>query len=75
MYFIILCLNGGGEWTCGIGCATADKLSGPFKDHGLMFRSNEINVQNSIDPFYIEDAGKQNFLLFGAAFGAFMALN
>lgn len=21
----------GGEWTCGIGCATADKLSGPLK--------------------------------------------
>ena len=38
-----------------------------------MFRSNEINVQNSIDPFYIEDAGKK--FCFGAAFGAFMALN
>ena len=28
-----------------------------------MFRSNEINVQNSIDPFYIEDAGKKFFVL------------
>ena len=44
----------GGELTCGIGCATADKPEGPFTDHGKMFRSNEINVQNSIDPFYIE---------------------
>lgn len=60
----------GGEWTCGIGCATADKLSGPFKDHGLMFRSNEINVQNSIDPFYIEDAGKK-FLFWGSFRGIY----
>lgn len=60
----------GGEWTCGIGCATADKLSGPFKDHGLMFRSNEINVQNSIDPFYIEDVGKK-FLFWGSFRGIY----
>ena len=24
----------GGELTCGIGCATADKPEGPFTDHG-----------------------------------------
>jgi len=41
----------GGEWTCGIGVATADKPEGPFTDHGKLFRSNEIGVQNSIDPF------------------------
>ena len=54
----------GGELTCGIGCATADKPEGPFTDHGKMFRSNEINVQNSIDPFYIEDGGKK-YLFWG----------
>ncbi len=43
----------GGELTCGIGCATADKPEGPFTDHGKMFRSNEINVQNSIDPLLL----------------------
>lgn len=48
----------GSEWTCGIGVAASDKPEGPFKDHGMMFRSNEIGVQNSIDPFYIEDGGK-----------------
>lgn len=51
----------GGEWTCGIGCATADKPEGPFTDHGKLFRSNEINVQNSIDPFYMEDGKKYLF--------------
>lgn len=63
----------GGEWTCGIGCATADKPEGPFTDHGKMFRSNEINVQNSIDPFYIEDGGKK--YLFWGSFREFTALN
>lgn len=60
----------GGEWTCGIGCATADKPEGPFKDHGKIFRSNEINVQNSIDPFYIEDRGKK-YLFWGSFRGIY----
>ncbi|HCF80558.1 MAG TPA: arabinan endo-1,5-alpha-L-arabinosidase, partial [Porphyromonadaceae bacterium] len=49
----------GGEWTCGIGVATSDKPEGPFTDHGKLFRSNEIDVQNSIDPFYIEENAKK----------------
>ena len=60
----------GGEWTCGIGCATADKPEGPFKDHGKMFRSNEINVQNSIDPFYIEEGGRK-YLFWGSFRGIY----
>ena len=48
----------GGEWTCGIGVASADSPEGPFTDHGMLFRSNGIGVQNSIDPFYINDNGK-----------------
>lgn len=60
----------GGEWTCGIGCATADKPEGPFTDHGKMFRSNEINVQNSIDPFYIEEGGKK-YLFWGSFRGIY----
>lgn len=60
----------GGEWTCGIGCATADKAEGPFTDHGKMFRSNEINVQNSIDPFYIEENG-QKHLFWGSFHGIY----
>src|SRR5690554_4352639 len=55
----------GGEWTCGIGVATADRPEGPFTDHGKLFRSNEIGVQNSIDPFYIEDKEKK-YLFWGS---------
>jgi arabinan endo-1,5-alpha-L-arabinosidase len=60
----------GGEWTCGIGRATADKPEGPFTDLGMLFRSNTINVQNSIDPFYIEDAGKK-YLFWGSFRGIY----
>lgn len=55
----------GGEWTCGIGIAVADRPEGPFDDLGMLFRSNEIGVQNSIDPFYIEDDGHK-YLFWGS---------
>ena len=60
----------GGEWTCGIGVATADKPEGPFTDQGKLFRSNEIEVQNSIDQFYIEDNGRK-YLFWGSFRGLY----
>ena len=60
----------GGEWTCGIGVATSSGPEGPFTDRGKIFRSNEINVQNSIDPFYIEEDGKK-YLFWGSFHGIF----
>ncbi|MFT3739941.1 MAG: family 43 glycosylhydrolase [Breznakibacter sp.] len=62
----------GGEWTCGIGVATAGKPEGPFTDHGKLFRSNKIGVQNSIDPFYIEDQGRK-YLFWGSFRGIYCA--
>lgn len=52
----------GGEWTCGIGIATADKPEGPFTDLGKLFRSNEINIQNCIDPFILKIMERNTFL-------------
>lgn len=60
----------GGEWTCGIGRAVADHPQGPFTDQGKLFRSNEIQVQNSIDPFYIEEKGKK-YLFWGSFHGIY----
>ena len=60
----------GGEWTCGIGVATADKPGDQFTDHGKLFRSNEIDVQNSIDQFYIEEDGKK-YLFWGSFRGIY----
>lgn len=60
----------GGEWTCGIGVAVADKPEGPFTDKGKLFRSNEIDVQNSIDQFFIEENGKK-YLFWGSFRGIY----
>lgn len=60
----------GGEYTCGIGLATSMKPEGPFTDRGKLFRSNEIDVQNSIDQFFIEDEGKK-FLFWGSFHGIY----
>lgn len=61
----------GGEWTCGIGVATSDKPEGPFTDHGKLFISNEIGVQNSIDQFYIEESDKK-YLFWGSFRGIYV---
>ncbi|MCW3788027.1 family 43 glycosylhydrolase [Plebeiibacterium sediminum] len=60
----------GGEWTCGIGVATSNHPEGPFTDQGKLFRSNEIDVQNSIDPFYIDDNGNK-YLFWGSFRGIY----
>ncbi len=60
----------GGEWTCGIGVATSDSPAGPFIDKGKLFRSNEIDVKNSIDPFFIEDEGHK-YLFWGSFRGIY----
>jgi arabinan endo-1,5-alpha-L-arabinosidase len=60
----------GGEWTCGIGIATSDSPAGPFTDQGKLFRSNEIGVQNSIDPFFITEDGR-NYLFWGSFRGIY----
>ena len=61
----------GGEWTCGIGVAVADSPEGPFTDQGKLFRSNEIGVQNSIDPFFITEGGR-NYLFWGSFRGIYV---
>ena len=60
----------GGEQTCGIGVATSPNPFNRFSDKGKLFRSNEIGVQNSIDPFYIEDGGKK-YLFWGSFRGIY----
>lgn len=60
----------GGEWTCGIGVAVSDKPEGPFLDKGKLFQSKDIDVQNSIDQFYIEEKGKK-YLFWGSFRGIY----
>lgn len=58
----------GGGATCGIGVSVSDTPEGPFTDQGKLFRSGEIGVHNSIDPFYIDDNGKK-YLFWGSWYG------
>jgi arabinan endo-1,5-alpha-L-arabinosidase len=60
----------GGEWTCGIGVSVADRPVGPFTDRGELIRSNVIDVQNSIDPNYVED-GDRKYLFWGSFRGIY----
>ena len=70
----------GGEWNCGIGVAVADKPEGPFtnagpylgtSNAGMLFRSIDIGVQNSIDPCYVEDEGKK-YIIWGSHKGIYI---
>lgn len=60
----------GGEWDCGIGVAIADYPWGPYKEFAKLFDSRQIGVQNSIDPFFIEDEGKK-YLFWGSHYGIY----
>jgi arabinan endo-1,5-alpha-L-arabinosidase len=60
----------GGEQTCGIGVAVADRPQGPFTDCGMLFRSNTVGVQNSIDPDFVEDGGRK-YLFWGSFRGIY----
>lgn len=60
----------GGHWTCGIGVAVSDTPDGPFTDKGPLFISKEIEVENSIDQFYMEEAGNK-YLFWGSFHGLY----
>ena len=62
----------GGEWTCGIGVAVAERPEGPFDDLGRLFRSDEIGIRNCIDPCCVEDGGKK-YLFWGSFHGLYGA--
>jgi len=59
-----------GDKDPGIGVATSNKPEGPFTDHGKLFLSKEIGVDNSIDPFFIESKGTP-YLVWGSFHGIF----
>lgn len=60
----------GGEWDCGISVAVAEHPWGPYEEFMKLFDSRQIGVQNSIDPFYIEDNGEK-YLFWGSHHGIY----
>jgi arabinan endo-1,5-alpha-L-arabinosidase len=69
-YFLYYSFSTWGDANPGIGVATAKKPEGPFTDHGKLFLSKEIGVDNSIDPFFIENKGKA-YLIWGSFHGIY----
>ena len=58
----------GEEHTNGIGVAWSLRPEGPFTDAGKLFLSDEIEVMNSIDAFYMEENGRK-YLFWGSWHG------
>ena len=54
-----------GDNNPGIGVAVSTKPEGPFTDRGKLFDSEEVEVPNSIDPFYFQDNGSK-YLFWGS---------
>lgn len=72
-YVLYYALSKWGEGTKnGVGVATALKPTGPFTDTGAMFTSEEIGVENSIDPCYYYHEGK-HYLAWGSWHGIWLA--
>ena len=55
----------GKTWECGIGVAVSDRPNGGFHDAHKLFISSEVGIENCIDPFFIQDNGK-NYLFWGS---------
>lgn len=58
-YYLYYAFSTWGDPDPGVGLAVADVPAGPFTDLGKLFLSSEVDVPNSIDPFYIEENAKK----------------
>lgn len=69
-YFLYYSFSTWGDPNPGIGVATSGKPGGPFTDHGKLFLSKELGVDNSIDAQFFEDGGKP-YLIWGSFHGIY----
>lgn len=68
-YYLYYSQSVWGDSNPAIGVATSKKPTGPFEDHGKVFDSKEIGVNNSIDPqLFLDDDGTP-FLFWGSWYG------
>lgn len=70
-YYMFYSVSVWGDKNPGIGHAVSDTPEGPFTDLGKFFLSEEIGVQNSIDPYFIEDADGKCYLFWGSFHGIY----
>jgi arabinan endo-1,5-alpha-L-arabinosidase len=70
-YYLYYAYSLWGDPNPGIGVATADTPAGPFDDHGALFTSESIGVENSIDPQYFQDEDGKSYLFWGSFHGIY----
>ena len=70
VYYLYYSLSTWGDPNPGIGVATASSPEGPFEDQGMILRSNEIGVGNSIDPFFtsVTRGSRHTYYMFWGSF-------
>lgn len=61
----------GGEWAAGIGRSTSTRPEGYYSNSKLLFNSEEIGVQNSIDPVIFQEGGRK-YLIWGSFRGIYI---
>lgn len=64
-YYMYYAYSTWGDPNPGIGVARSKSPTGPFTDEGKLFDSKDIDVPNSIDPYFIQEDGK-NYLFWGS---------
>ena len=64
-------LSGWGDPDPGIGVATAPEPWGPWTDQGKLFSSNEIGVNNSIDPAVFQAQDGHYYMIWGSFRGLY----
>ena len=60
-----------GDANPGIGVASADSPEGPWTDHGKLFTSQEIGVENSIDPCVFIGQDNKVYMIWGSFRGCY----
>lgn len=69
-YYVYYSYSEWGDPNPGIGVATSDDPAGPFTDRGKLFLSDEIGVENSIDPMVRVQDGTP-YLFWGSFHGIY----
>lgn len=70
-YVLYYAFSEWGDANPGIGVATSDTPTGPYEDHGCLFDSESIGVDNSIDPHFHVDDGTP-YLVWGSFNGIYL---
>ena len=70
-YNLYYSLSTWGDPNPGIGVATAPHPLGPWEDHGKLFDSNSVGVNNSIDPSVFVDDDDRVYIVWGSFRGIY----